>query len=332
MASIARKKPLAGLRFSATLAMSFSNDQWPRVNIRHLEQFLAVVEAGSLGAGSRAFGLSQPAITRNMQALEHALGTVLLVRGSSGVSLTPAGKRLLPLARSIVEDVRHTEKVVGDAAVSGPVVRIGVSPSLLWDVLPQTVDALVKAHPDIQVTILTGTLETLEAGLISGDIDIALELTISKDDTALRNSDLMVETLAQVVCAPYAPQDHEILNGPVTLERLSKARWCIPLKMSLTYRFQNVFSRAGLPLPLQTVDTASIGFVRLAMKRWKLLTILPPEQLAEEIAQGLVVPLDIPQLSFAYDVCVLTLPGKIKDKSIRTALDAMRRFANHANN
>ncbi|WP_439533551.1 LysR family transcriptional regulator [Polymorphobacter sp.] len=294
------------------------------MHIRHLEQFLAVAEKGSLGAASRSFGLSQPAITRNMQALEHALGARLFTRSSSGVTLTPAGQRLLPLARSIVSEARRAEIVVGDATDPGPTLRIGVSPSLLWDMLPETLDALVSAHPDINVTIVTGTMEWLEAGLTSGDIDIALELTLSKSGTDVRNRDLAVDTLASVVCSPYAPAGHAILSGPITLKRLGEARWCIPLKMSLTYRFQNVFSRAGLPMPVQTVNTASIGFIRKAMQRWQLLTILPPEQLAEDIAAGLVIGLDVPELAFDYDVCVLTLPGKMKDNVVRTAISAMK--------
>ena len=79
------------------------------MHIRHLEQFVVVAERGSLGAASRSFGLSQPAVTRNMQALEHALGSRLLIRSSSGVSLTPAGHRLLPLARSIVAFIERTD-------------------------------------------------------------------------------------------------------------------------------------------------------------------------------------------------------------------------------
>jgi hypothetical protein len=53
------------------------------MHIRHLEQFVVVTERGSLGAASRSFGLSQPAVTHNMQALEHALGSRLLIRSSA---------------------------------------------------------------------------------------------------------------------------------------------------------------------------------------------------------------------------------------------------------
>lgn len=294
------------------------------MNIRHLEQFLAVAARGSFGAAAREFGLSQPAMTRNMQALEETMGAALFVRSSRGVVLSEAGQKLLPLARGIVQDLERAKEVVSGLVSEGPKLSIGVSPSLMWDVLPQTVDALLKAYPDVDVTIATGTQEWMEAALRSGEIDIALELTLSEAGTQVRNPDMIVDALAQVRCVPFAPAGHGVLAGPLTLARLAAARWCIPLKMSLSYRFQSVFMRAGLQLPVQNVNSASIGFVREAVLRWNLLTILPMEQVAAELAAGAMVQLDVPELTFGYDACALTMAGRPRREVVDACLEVMK--------
>lgn len=294
------------------------------MNIRHLEQFLVIAAQGSFGAASREFGLSQPAVTRNMKALEQAMGASLFERSARGVVLTAEGKRLLPIARGIVEDLERAKEVVAGVSPSGPKLSIGVSPSLMWNVLPPTLDALLAAYPDIDVTIATGTQEWLEAALESGEIDIALELTLSAAVAALRNKDMVMEELTQVVCLPFAPAGHKVLDGPLTLERLAQAHWCMPLKMSLSYRFQSVFLRAGLQLPVQSVNIASMGFVKQAMLRWNLLTILPPELLAEETADGRVVPLEVPELRFGFEACALTMGGRARREVVEACLAKMK--------
>lgn len=71
--------------------------------------FAAVVEEGSISAGARRRGITQPAMTRQIQRLEDELGVRLLVRGNGPVRPTPAGARfydrvtdLLALAENVV--------------------------------------------------------------------------------------------------------------------------------------------------------------------------------------------------------------------------------------
>ncbi|MGL5928472.1 MAG: LysR family transcriptional regulator [Dermatophilaceae bacterium] len=84
------------------------------MELRHLRTFLAVVEEGSVTGGAQRLFLSQPAVTRQLQALERSLGGALLER-QVGNRLTPAGellvreaRRLLDTADRISEQVVHT--------------------------------------------------------------------------------------------------------------------------------------------------------------------------------------------------------------------------------
>jgi len=292
--------------------------------MRHLEQFLVIAERGSFGAASLDFNLSQPTITRNIQVLERAMGAKLFERSTRGVSLSVAGKKLLPIARSIVDDMERAKEIVNCVSAPGPKLRIGVSPGLMWDLLPQTIDALLAAYPDIEVTVATGTMEWLEAALASGEIDVALELNLSAAGARARNRQVDVEELEHVTCLPFAPVGHPILVGPMSLARLASAHWCMPLQMSLSYRFHSVFMRAGLQLPVQSVNISSIGFVREAVMRWNLLTILPPALLAAQINEKHVVQLDVPELTFGFDACALTVRDRTKRDVLETCLAAMK--------
>lgn len=71
------------------------------MNLKALRIFLAVLEAGSLSGAARTLGISQPAISKQLQSLEEELGAELVLRGHRGViQVTPAGRMLQDFARA----------------------------------------------------------------------------------------------------------------------------------------------------------------------------------------------------------------------------------------
>jgi DNA-binding transcriptional LysR family regulator len=71
---------------------------------------LAVVEAGSLSAGSRKLGAPLPSVSRKVAELERYLGTNLLVRTSRNIQLTDAGRDYVEAARRIIADLDEAER------------------------------------------------------------------------------------------------------------------------------------------------------------------------------------------------------------------------------
>src|SRR5688500_12743890 len=70
----------------------------------HLRSFLAVIDEGSLNRAAARLRMSQPALSRQMQALEAEVGGRLLERSATGVSLTDAGHALAAKARKLLDD------------------------------------------------------------------------------------------------------------------------------------------------------------------------------------------------------------------------------------
>ena len=82
------------------------------MNFRQLECFVAVAEEGSFTRAARRVGISQPSLSQHIKALEAELRGSVIDRLPRGISLTPAGRTLLPEARLAV---RALERGVGHA-------------------------------------------------------------------------------------------------------------------------------------------------------------------------------------------------------------------------
>ena len=78
---------------------------WRRVHFdwNRARAFLVSAQEGSLSAASRALGVSQPTLGRQVSALEKELDTILFERVGQGLRLTPSGLRLLEYVRSMGE-------------------------------------------------------------------------------------------------------------------------------------------------------------------------------------------------------------------------------------
>lgn len=74
------------------------------MDLRQLRYFAAVGRHGSISVAAQAVHIAQPALTRQMQALEDELGTLLFERSTRGVTLTDAGRQLLADADKLLED------------------------------------------------------------------------------------------------------------------------------------------------------------------------------------------------------------------------------------
>lgn len=133
---------------------------------------LTVAEAGSLTAAASELGVSQPTVTRRMQALEQRLGEPLFERENGQSSLTPLGRKIVSHAKRMREEASAIQRaaIAQDQSLSGLVV-ISASEGLGADWLPGALASFQIANPAVGVEIV---IKNHPANLADREADIAL--------------------------------------------------------------------------------------------------------------------------------------------------------------
>ena len=124
------------------------------MNLDHLKTFQEVVRLGSFSEVAKKLAISQPAVSFQIQKLEHELGARLIDRSQRAITLTAAGKRLLNFAESIEKerdllqhDLEHMrEEVSGD-------LRIAASTIPGEFLLPRLLAKFKQRHPTVRVQV-----------------------------------------------------------------------------------------------------------------------------------------------------------------------------------
>jgi DNA-binding transcriptional LysR family regulator len=126
------------------------------MNWSDIQLFEAAAGSGSLSAGARSLGISQPQMSRRLQQLEQALGVRLFDRTPQGLRPTPAGRRLIPLAEQMRTAADAIERVKPDlASTHVTVVRISVD-EIREKFLTCHIARLAKELHDIELEIFSG--------------------------------------------------------------------------------------------------------------------------------------------------------------------------------
>jgi DNA-binding transcriptional LysR family regulator len=148
------------------------------MELRQLRYFVAVAEQGNISRAAQKIFLTQPALSRQIKALEEDLGQPLPERQAHSIRLTGAGEILLHEARDLlsradqlVERIRLTG--------SGPRLRVGYAPSLAAGMLATAVGSFTQLHPTARVELfdlssaemLAGSSRQAAVGGVSGGIE-----------------------------------------------------------------------------------------------------------------------------------------------------------------
>jgi DNA-binding transcriptional LysR family regulator len=143
------------------------------VEIRQLQYFVAVADAGTFVHAAERLHIGQPAVSQQVGRLERELRVRLFERTTRRVRLTPAGERLLPEARAVLAAADRVRAVAAEAAAgSGTVLRLGTSHGL-GDRLYRVLDELASTAPDVSVRLVRSRQEDRLAAVRSGDLDAA---------------------------------------------------------------------------------------------------------------------------------------------------------------
>lgn len=205
------------------------------MDTRYLENFVAVVEAGSIAEAARQLDLAPTTLSQQLRALETDLGQPLVTRVGRTVRPTVAGSRILDQARSLVRGASELRaSASNDSLPAGPL-RLGATPTALAGLLPPLMRAWTVAHPSIQFYVVPGTSSTLLSRVMSGDLDVALlvhplfDLPKTCAWSSIRDEPLILlapsrlrvdDPLLTAAREPFIQYDREVVGGKLASDYL----------------------------------------------------------------------------------------------------------------
>jgi DNA-binding transcriptional LysR family regulator len=167
--------------------------------IAALRTFLRVAEVGSFSAVAEERGVTQPAVSRQLSALEEHFGTRLVQRSTHAVTLTDEGRGLVPAAQQLVDSADALQERTGRRRTK-PVGRVRLSvPVSLGLYFSSKLDSLIKKHDELSIELL---LHDRLRDLIEEGID--LQVCVGEvSDSALISRRIGAATLLLVAAPAY---------------------------------------------------------------------------------------------------------------------------------
>jgi DNA-binding transcriptional LysR family regulator len=212
-------------------------------SLRQLRYFVAASDALSVTVAARRLHISQPSISSALAELEDLFGAQLFLRHhAQGISLTPAGHRLLREARELLKHAHEVMLIAGEFSndVAGPI-AIGCLVTIAPILLSALTNLFTEQYPLAQVRFVEGDHQTLLSAMCDGTLDCVLTYDLRID----RELDFQ----ALVDLPPYAllPAQHRLAKK----KQINLADLCdepmvlLDLPVSREY-FLSLFSEAHL--------------------------------------------------------------------------------------
>jgi LysR family nitrogen assimilation transcriptional regulator len=145
------------------------------MDLKQLEAFVHVAELGSFTRAAITLDTNQPALSRLVRQLEVELRHNLLERNGRGVSLTPAGQRMLSHAKGILQQVQRASQDLDELrGTSGGHFGVGVTPSFAKVATNRLVHSFRESFPGATISVAQGLSTHLIEWLMMGRIDVAV--------------------------------------------------------------------------------------------------------------------------------------------------------------
>lgn len=274
-----------------------------------MREFLAVMEAGSLGDAARRLKVRQPNLTKSIQALERSLGNSLFTRSPQGMKPTALAFALEQRAKVIAGEVGRAQREIGEflEAQRGRVV-IGTGPLFSHPAFGQAVARFRQAHPKVDVTIIHRQTREIFPAVKTGDVDFCLHVVSPGSfDPELAHEIIMRGQKISVATSSANPLAKK---RRVSLREVAAARWMLPIAPdSLRARVQEVVEAKGLPPIHPALECDSVLMLKSLLRNRDLLGIFIDLVIEDELKAKKVKFLNVPELTWKIDLSAIYRRG-----------------------
>lgn len=225
-----------------------------------LNAFIAVSNLQSFSQAADYLHLTQSAVSKRIQQLEQHLNTKLFDRHNRTVSLTEAGRMLLPQARKILDLISDTEIAIQshDTEVAGTL-SLATSHHIGLHRLPSVVREFTANYPAVILDLSFMGSEKAYKAVHQRQVELAL--TTLDNDYELGNTDLEILPLWQDEMVCVCANNHPLTQQKkLTLADLSKVPAILPEPNTITFQLiERIFKQQGLtlhaPMPTNYLET-----------------------------------------------------------------------------
>ena len=290
-----------------------------------LKVFMAVAETGSFTKASRLLGVSQPAVSQNISALEKETGVQLIQRAKGMASLTSYGEVFRTYASRIQYWYSATSEMFGDKGriTSGRPVRIAADSVAGAYLLPSALSLISGARPDILFNISTMQEKTdlpQDGRDVPGshfgtpeDADVEISVSPSPDTIDFEGESRLVGVMDAIVVA--SPSNRSVNSAAVSSDdnEFTVKPFSTIAGVPVSNRFAVWSGYAGFFTPDLEARTSLVSDSVEAVKSIvggsvSLVGIVPALSVRDEIARGTLLQMPVRLPGFTYDVHFNPLP------------------------
>ena len=180
-----------------------------------MQVFVRVIERGSFSAVAKERGIGQPAISKQIAALEDELGTELIHRTSRSIALTEPGRDFYESALRILDDFENATSRIGrgQTAPKG-LIRVTVLPTFARLHMVSKLPAFFTAYPEIAVEMAASESPTT---IIEEGFDLAIHSGDLPDSSLVARK--LGQTMTVLVATPQYVSRHGVPESPEALQR-----------------------------------------------------------------------------------------------------------------
>jgi DNA-binding transcriptional LysR family regulator len=300
-----------------------------KLELRHLRALATALRAGSIGRAAQLLGITQPALSRQLQELERAVGTPLLAREARGVRATEAGEafhaecaRVLESADRLIADAARAARGMRGRCVIGAV-SAAAAVTLVGNVLREC----GEKHPDVQVVVEDIASPHQPVELRNGGIDIGITiLHVANEDEPGIERELLVEDPLE---AALLAQSHPLASREsISVQDLEDLPFIFITRAFRPRFFDQVMEALGR-LGLKPKSTATFDGLQTAWRQtaagkgwtvgFRSQRARPPAGLVAVKVEGFSVPSGL-ELRWRRDE---------RARAVRVVLDTIREQARH---
>ncbi len=268
------------------------------MDLRQLEQFVAVYEEGSFSRAARRENSTQPGLSVQIRNLEEQLGVELFTRSARGVAPTVAGKRFYTRSLAILNAVEDTKLDMQNlqGAITGAIVA-GMVPSVSRSALPAALSRFTEQYPNVALRFDEAYGATLTDRVAAGELDFAVMTGPSSAEGL--TSEAISEHVLTLVSGPESTLRH---LTPYRLRDLPPLRLVLPSNRHTIRRVIDDHLSRGHAAVSTVIESDGLNTTLEYVRRSGWSTITPTPSVIDELESGRLVinPIVRPQLPINY--------------------------------